>query len=264
MSSRWLFALFGLLLISTSFPSIYADDAADGEVQDEADVKADETIDESGLLISASPDASVTFLFTEPVGAGETLELVAGRVTKFLIGFANRGEKDFTVHFSHTSFRYPMDFSYHVQNFTAARYQRTVAPKQEATFDFALIPNEAFIGRPLGLVVEVHYSDGDNVPYVSTAFNQTVNIIEDESVFNAESAFLILTGIGFLVLLLLLGQHLLSRFTRKQPQRVRQYQETGTGKTGDLDFEWIPKELTSEKKSPKMGSPRQRKHQKTN
>jgi len=180
-----------------------------------------------------------------------------------LIGFANRGEKDFTVHFSHTSFRYPLDFSYHVQNFTAAKYQRTVAPKQEATFDFALIPNEGFIGRPLGLVVEIHYSDADNIPYVSTAFNQTVNILEDDSVFNAEYYFLILTGIGFLVLILLLGQHFLSRFTRKQPQRARHHQETGTGKSGDLDFEWIPKELT-EKKSPKMGSPRQRKPQKAN
>ena len=86
---------------------------------------------EVDFKISASADAQISFRFVEPVDADESksfilrktnyccvlaLELVVGRVTKFEIGFANRGEKDFTVHFSHTSFRYPLDFSYHVQN----------------------------------------------------------------------------------------------------------------------------------------------------
>jgi hypothetical protein len=34
-----------------------------------------------------------------------------------------------------------------------------VPPKQEATFDYAFIPSDAFIGRPLGLVVELQYVD---------------------------------------------------------------------------------------------------------
>jgi len=187
--------------------------------------------------------------------------LIAGKVTKFLIGFANRGEKDFHVQASHTSFRYPMDFNYYVQNFTAAVYLKTVPPKQEATFDFAFIPHESFIGRPLGLVVELRYVDGDGVPYVSTVFNQTVTIQEDESAFNPEYYFLVLTGIAFVIILLLIGQNLLSRFTRKQ-SRPRQTQETGTSNS-DCDFEWIPKQIT-EKKSPKPGSPRQRRPAKDN
>uniref|UniRef100_A0AC34R9L9 Origin recognition complex subunit 1 n=1 Tax=Panagrolaimus sp. JU765 TaxID=591449 RepID=A0AC34R9L9_9BILA len=250
LASRWLLTVFGLLLVSSSF--VLADDPVDGEIKEEGEEQ--QNVDED-FKITSSPDAQVSFLFTQPSDAGKTEELVAGKVAKFLIGFANRGEKDFHVHFSQTSFRYPMDFSYHVQNFTAARYMRTVPPKQEATFDFAFIPHESFIGRHYGLVVELHYSDADNVPYVTTVFNSTVLIQEDESAFNPEYYFLFLTGIGFCVLLLMIGQNLLSRFTRKQT-RSRPTHETGTNGS-DLDFEWIPKELV-EKKSPKQGSPRQR------
>ena len=148
-----------------------------------------------------------------------------------------------------------------ILQFTAAVYLKTVPPKQEATFDFAFIPHESFIGRPLGLVVELNYVDADGVQYESTVFNQTVTIQEDETTFNPEYYFLILTGAGFVIILLLIGQNLLSRFTRKQT-RSRQTQETGTGNS-DLDFEWIPKQIT-EKKSPKPGSPRQRRPAKAN
>lgn len=43
--------------------------------------------------------------------------------------------------------------------FSAVRYERLVQPKQEATFDYAFIPSDAFVGRPLGLVVNLHYVD---------------------------------------------------------------------------------------------------------
>jgi hypothetical protein len=49
-----------------------------------------------------------------------------------------------------------MDFSYSMLNLTAARYERTVAPKQEATFDYRFIPSDAFIGRPVGFVVSLN------------------------------------------------------------------------------------------------------------
>lgn len=258
LSSKLFLAFFGFILIAAV---VFAEDPVDGEIKDEDEENVITEEGESSTL--SSSDAQITFMFISPPDAEETLELVAGKVTKFLIGFANRGEKDFTVHFSHSSFRYPLDYNYHVQNFTLAQYKRVVAPKQEATFDFGLIPNEAFIGRPLGLVVNLHYSDADNVPYITTAFNQTVSILEDDSVFNAEYYMLIATGIGFVVVLLLIGQHFLSCYTRKTPQRSRAVAETGTGK--DFDFEWIPKDLIEKKiiKSPK-NSPRQRRVAKAN
>jgi translocon-associated protein subunit alpha len=43
--------------------------------------------------------------------------------------------------------------------FSTVRYERLVQPKQEATFDYAFIPSDVFVGRPLGLVVDLHYVD---------------------------------------------------------------------------------------------------------
>ena len=43
--------------------------------------------------------------------------------------------------------------------YTNAKYERLVQPKQEATFDYGFIPSENFAGRPLGLVVLLRYSD---------------------------------------------------------------------------------------------------------
>lgn len=51
---------------------------------------------------------------------------------------------------------------------TAARHERTVAPKQEATFDYRFIPSDAFIGRPVGFVVNLHYTDSAGGYFVST------------------------------------------------------------------------------------------------
>jgi hypothetical protein len=86
-------------------------------------------VDEPTTSVGSSPDAFVTLLFTHPpTGRGQNncvllqtnrflfVELGAGKVTKFLIGFQNRGEKDFTVKYAETSFRYPQDFSYYIQN----------------------------------------------------------------------------------------------------------------------------------------------------
>jgi translocon-associated protein subunit alpha len=139
------------------------------------------------------------------------LEIVSGKLVSFLIGFANKGEKDFTVHYLEPSFRYPMDFSYSMLNLTAPRYERTVAPKQEATFDYRFVPSDAFIGRPVGFVVNLHYTDSAGGYFVSTVFNETITVQEDESTFNSETIFLFILFIGLVVLFLLVGQHYLSK-----------------------------------------------------
>jgi translocon-associated protein subunit alpha len=62
--------------------------------------------------IGPSPDVQTSFLFTNL----HSRELVAGQIVKFLAGLANKGEKDIIVKSCETSFRYPLDFSYHIQN----------------------------------------------------------------------------------------------------------------------------------------------------
>jgi translocon-associated complex TRAP, alpha subunit, putative len=44
------------------------------------------------------------------------LELPANSEVHFLVGFANNGQKDLTIDLMDASFRYAMDFSFHLQN----------------------------------------------------------------------------------------------------------------------------------------------------
>jgi len=267
--------LIGVLLIGNALP-VLSQDAAEGEdghVEDEPestavpvtaskdkDLRAEEEVTET--QIGPSPDAHVTFLITHPA---ESKELLVGKMTKFLIGFHNRGEKDFIVQHSETSFRYPQDFSYHIQNFTWGKYDREVSPKQEATFDYAFFPSEQFSGRPLGLVVNLHYIDADGTLFISTVFNDTITVVEEDPHFNTETGFLYLVFAVFAVLLLVAGQHFLSKMRRKHGMTKPHYVppvEVGTANKNEVDFEWIPRELLNQNKSPKPGpgSPRQRKN----
>ncbi|KAL3997943.1 Translocon-associated protein (TRAP) alpha subunit family protein [Acanthocheilonema viteae] len=274
MISRGAFRLLlGLALLGACFINIRGDDEVDGEAEEEIAVSEEDDIVvpddkisdavEVDHIMRPSPDVHVAFIFTQPENSEVFLsELPGGKIVQFLMGFQNRGEKDFTVNFCETSFRYPQDFSYHIQNFSRVQYNRVVAAKQEATFNYAFYPSDQFAGRPLGLVVELRYEDSDGKAYKSTVFNETVTIVEDESNFNTETGFLYVIFAAVVVLILLAGQHFLSKLTRKHGMaKSRQTQpiETGTSNKNEVDFEWIPREVLNHNKSPKSGSPRQRK-----
>merc|ERR1712004_713522 len=66
--------------------------------EDEVDEDVVETDDEDDLASdkNVSPDADTTLLFTKPTQAsGGSVELPAGKIVEFLVGFANKGDKDF-------------------------------------------------------------------------------------------------------------------------------------------------------------------------
>ncbi|XP_063363270.1 translocon-associated protein subunit alpha-like, partial [Cydia amplana] len=92
-------------------------------------------------------------------------DLQAGFPVEFLVGFINKGSEDYVVETMEASFRYPMDYTYYIQNFTALPYHREVKPLQEATFAYSFIPNEAFAGRPFGLHVQLNYRDASGNYY---------------------------------------------------------------------------------------------------
>ena len=50
-----------------------------------------------------------------------------------------------------------MDFTYHLQNFSAISYTKIVKPKQQATVAYSFIPADAFAGRPIGLSINLQY-----------------------------------------------------------------------------------------------------------
>ena len=84
-------------------------------------------------------------------------ELFAGKLTRLLVGARNNGTQNFVVESIDGSLRYPQDFTYYIQNFTALRAEKTVEPGLESTFEYLFMPSETFNGRPMGLVVLVNY-----------------------------------------------------------------------------------------------------------
>uniref|UniRef100_A0A915L3G5 Translocon-associated protein subunit alpha n=1 Tax=Romanomermis culicivorax TaxID=13658 RepID=A0A915L3G5_ROMCU len=230
------------------------DDEGSVQVEDELVHKGptgDKDLDpeeEVGKVIS-SPDVEAQLLFTDPPMTSK--ELTAGVLIRFLVGFLNRGEKPFTVESMDVSFRYPMDYSFYIRNFTDAFYNQIVAPNTEMSFDHMFfIPSEEFAGRPVGLSINLRYSDENKTMYFNNVFNETVNIIEDESGFNPETGFLYVIFACLIVLLLVLGQQFLSKMRKRHGMSKRSAPvEMGTNKNGNIDYDWIPRELLQKNKN---------------
>ncbi|XP_028165260.1 translocon-associated protein subunit alpha [Ostrinia nubilalis] len=238
------------------------DDVVDIEGEDNQ-VVGDDAGDDDDSVVKSSQDVDTTILFTKPVpNYGDVaFDLQAGFPVEFLVGFINKGSEDYVVDSMEASFRYPMDYTYYIQNFTALPYNREVKPKQEATFAYSFVPNEAFAGRPFGLNVQLNYRDASGNFYQEAVYNQTVNIVEVSEGLDGETFFLYLFLGAAMVLALVAGQQALSSLARRRaPRSAPKVLETGT--PNDVDYDWLPKEVVNQlKKSPKTPkqSPRMRK-----
>lgn len=188
--------------------------AEEDEVEDEVGVDDEENADdpvptddeEFNPEKNVSPDVDTTLLFTRPPQApGAGVELPAGKIVEFLIGFANNGDSDFLIESVEASFRYPMDFTYHIQNFSAIAYKKTVKPDQEATVAYSFIPADAFAGRPIGLSINLAYRDAEGQFYMDPVFNETVQIVEFDEGFDTEVFFMYVFLVAGVILVLFLA-----------------------------------------------------------
>lgn len=191
---------------------------------------------------TTSSDVNTQLLFTRPLyTAGSQLELPGGVPVEFLIGFMNKGKNDFIIETVEASFRYPMDFNYFIQNFSAIAYNREVKPENEATVSYSFLPSESFAGRPFGLHVAINYRDMAGVQYTEAVFNETVLITELDEGLDGETFFLYVFLAAIAVLLLVVGQQFLGTFgKRKRSQNPRKQVETGTTSSTDIDYDWLP------------------------
>ncbi|GFQ92205.1 translocon-associated protein subunit alpha [Trichonephila clavata] len=211
----------------------------------------------------ASPDADTTFLFTQP--SGMDAQLPAGKDVHFLVGFCNKGSKDFIVESMDASFRYPLDFTFHIQNFSAIPYNRVVKPKQDISLYYAFYTSETYSSRPFGLVVNLFYKDADGRQYLDAVYNDTITIVEIDESLDGETFFLYILLAAGLVLLVVVSQQFIVNFTKKKILTGQKI-ETGTQNHQlDVDYDWLPKEtLDSLNKSPRRSerlSPRKSKNQ---
>ncbi|XP_038577407.1 translocon-associated protein subunit alpha-like isoform X1 [Micropterus salmoides] len=244
------------------------DDVTAEDEDDEAEVEDDENAElvsdteekdeeEEALVgeVKASPNADTTILFVK----GE--DFPANNIVKFLLGFTNKGSENFVVESLDASFRYPQDYQFYIQNFTALQLGIVVPAGRQATFEYSFIPAEPMGGRPFGLVINLNYKDGNGNIFQDAVFNQTVTITEREDGLDGETIFLyvFLSGLGLLVVV---GLHQLieSRKRRRPAPKV----EMGTSSHNDVDLSWIPQETLNQimqsrrdKASPRR-SPRKR------
>jgi len=232
----------------------------EGVVEEEGDgveeaAEEETVVEENDGKKTTSADADTIILFTKPAGT-TNLELPAGHMSEFLVGFTNKGDQEMIVDSMEASLRYPMDFTFHIQNFSAVTYSKTVKPKQQATVAYSFTPADAFAGRPIGLTVQLNYRDAAGNFFIDPVFNETVQIVEFDEGFDTETFFMYVSMFGVLVLLLFLAFNFLGG--KKGGSRTKAVLETGTEADDGVDYEWIPK---SALKTPGSGktSPRQRK-----
>lgn len=237
------------------------EDTDDSKVESEEEEKAatgqDAEDEDKPAGIRMSQDASTAVLFPDYPDK----QLPAGKPIYVLVGFLNKGEKDFIVESIDASFRYPQDYSYHIQNFTGTVYNSVVKPGQEASFNYAFHPHESYGGRPFGLTVLMMYKDSDGNQFGVGVFNETVTFQEQEDTFDGETFFLYVL-LAAIALLIVFGLNYKFRKSghRYKPTSTTNAPETGTqnGRT-NVDYDWIPKETTdfNNKASPRQ-SPRRR------
>jgi len=221
----------------------------DGAVTGE-DVEPEEDPDSTA---TNSPNADTYLLFTKPLYTpGQQLDLPGGKPVEFLIGFTNKGQNDFVIETVEASFRYPMDFNYHIQNFSAVSYNREVKPSLEATVSYSFMPSDTFAGRPFGLNIALNYRDVNGAQFSESVFNETVLISEIDEGLDGETFFLYVLLSGIVVLLLVIGQqYLLGSSGKRKRAAAKKTIETGTTNDSNIDYEWLPQEtLRALQKSP--------------
>jgi translocon-associated protein subunit alpha len=174
--------------------------------------------------------------------------LPGGRLARLLVSFQNNGSTAFLVENLEGSFRFPQDFSYVIQNFTAFEFNKVVESERESTFEYMFTPSEAFSQRQLGLTINLRYRGQDGKSFINTVFNETVTIVDFEEGFDGETFFLYLFLAGIVVLLVLGANQLFSSKKNKISRLVggsgsssaQRQQQQANGSTGDVDLDWIP------------------------
>jgi len=240
------------------------DEAAESESESESEpdgeAAATEKTDEEEEAekpsgISSLKDAETTVLFPDYPDK----QLPAGKPIRVLVGLANRGDSTLVVETLDASFRYPQDYSYTIQNFTASLYNGVVQSGEEASYQYQFFPHESYGGRPFGVTIMMFYKDAEGNQYATGVFNETVTFQELEESFDGEQFFLyvMLAGVTLLVIFGI-NYAFISKGVKRSFQAASETFEQGT-QNGDVDYDWIPKEtLNNINKASPRRSPRQR------
>lgn len=235
--------------VSSEDVKVESEDTGEETAPTGKDAEEEEQMSE-GIRITS--DAKTAVLFPEYPDK----QLPAGKPISVLVGLHNNGEKDFIVQTIDASFRYPQDYSYHIQNFTGVSYNRVVPPGEEASFRYSFYPHESYGGRPFGLTIIMLFKDSDGNQFGSGVFNETVTFKELDEAFDGETFFLYILLVAIAILIIFGINYAVSNKLKKSGPKQT---ETGTqDNPNNVDYDWLPKETTEFNKPSPRRSPRQR------
>lgn len=262
MGKLWRTSLFALATFLVAFNSvnhivgISAEDTVENEPtvsSDDMDTVSTEAPTQLGPV--SSDDADVTFLFTRPV-VEKPYQFAIGKEVHFLVGFKNKAQKDFHINTMDASFRYALDFSYTLQNFSSYPYNRVVEPNQETTLGYTFFVSEQYAARTYGFTVNLLYSDKDGVQYQNSVFNETVTLVEIDEGLDSETFFLYILLAGFFALIGYGLNQLYVKYvlpTRRSSSKPKVEQEKVTN-TKEVDYDWLPPSMVANLKKTSTSS----------
>uniref|UniRef100_A0A1I8IQY8 Translocon-associated protein subunit alpha n=1 Tax=Macrostomum lignano TaxID=282301 RepID=A0A1I8IQY8_9PLAT len=176
-------------------PTGSAADSGAGEPGMASDTPSAEQQDEmTKLQLGPSDKVQLSHLFLYPAGAGQvgrSLDLPTGKTIRVAMHMRNKGDSTFHVDLATAAFRYPMDMSYVIQNFSTVRYHgQDVEPGREASFVYQFNTDPQLAARSFGLTVQLGYRDAEGKNYLHSAINQTVSLFEPDEGFDGETFFM--------------------------------------------------------------------------
>ena len=172
----------------------------DFEVEDEGE--EEEVLEEEEDLLQPrilGPHSAVSTFIHFP-DYPTTHRFTQGEDVVALIGVSNRSPSTyFNVSYIGAQLHSPFDFSYYIQNFTVRETESIVGPGQETTVEYRFRPDPSLEPIEFQLSVWAIYNSSEGRMYQSTAFNDTVELVEKREPWTVASAInyaLVLAGLG--------------------------------------------------------------------
>eukprot|EP00906_Rhabdomonas_costata_P036365 RCo051036 len=177
----------------------------------------------------------------------------AGEVVESLIGFENLNNDKLHVEYIRGSLTSPVDFTFYIYNFTGAMHNTTAASGDEHCLLYRFRADPSIEPRQYGMILQVFYTSDDNETFLSTVFNNTIEITSASS-FDGKSVFAYLTVLGVLGMAGYGGYTVMNKNAGKRSSRSGASASSGRtspksptaalmkGVPEGVDVEWIPEE----------------------
>jgi len=231
-----LLGVLSLLLLLLGLQLVWGQDNNAGLGGFDFDLGAEEDPSKLG----PSPDVITATVFPRYADG----KFPAGSRVEILMGFRNKGNKFFNVTIIDASFNYPLDYNYYIQNFTGEEYNLVVKPYEEVSLSYNFQPDPLLEMRDFGLIVSVFYNEIDKngeggTNYTNVLYNATIDIVEAEGGFDAQTFFAYLAILAVLGLISYILYRNLASWTKHQKRKTPK-EDTSTASTEKvIDNDWL-------------------------